>query len=354
MALYERRLHNGGKVDRMSLLEVAVSAAPLAKAPRHRRMLARFMPKRTLPTGRIPVLPGLSLRLPIGPLAGAAATPSLGRIGSLEVRLARTVGEVKEAQALRYRVFYEEMSAVPDSRALLTRRDADEFDAICDHLLVIDHAALKVGAFGRRRPPIVGTYRLLRQEVAEQHGGFYTAREFDVDTLIARHPGQRFLELGRSCVLPAYRGKRTVELLWQGVWAYVLMHGIDVMIGCASLEGTDPHRLAGALSFLHHNARAVDEWHVAALPSRHVAMDRVGRNGVDMRRALNALPPLIKGYLRLGAMIGDGAVVDYQFGTTDVCMILPVARISQRYIDFYGADAGRRDPDRAGRELETA
>lgn len=338
----------------MPLREVATSVTPIATIPGHRRMFARFMPARTLPTGRIPVLPGLSLRLPIGPLAGAAAMPSLGRIGSLEVRLARTVGEVKQAQALRYRVFYEEMSAIPDARALLTRRDADEFDAICDHLLVIDHAAPKVGAFGRRRPPIVGTYRLLRQEVAERYNGFYTSREFDVDALIARHPGQRFLELGRSCVLPAYRGKRTVELLWQGVWAYVLKHGVDVMIGCASIEGTDPHRLAGALSFLHHNARAVDEWHVAALPSRHVAMDRVGRTGVDMRQALNALPPLIKGYLRLGAMIGDGAVIDHQFGTTDVCMILPVARISQRYIDFYGADAGRRAPDRARRELETA
>lgn len=334
--------------------EFATFAAPITKTSPHPRLFARFMPKRTLPTGRIPVLPGWSLRLPIGPLADAAAMPSLGRIGSLEVRLARTVGEVKQAQALRYRVFYEEMSAVPDARAVLTRRDADEFDAICDHLLVIDHAAPKVGAFGRRRPPIVGTYRLLRQEVAERHGGFYTAREFDITALIARHPGQRFLELGRSCVLPAYRGKRTVELLWQGVWAYVLTHRIDVMIGCASLEGTDPHRLAGALSFLHHNARAGDEWHVAALPARHVAMNRMASAGVDMRQALNALPPLIKGYLRLGAMIGDGAVIDHQFGTTDVCMILPVARISQRYIDFYGADAGRRAPDRAQGELVTA
>lgn len=338
----------------MPRIETIGSAGPLAKIPQQRRLLGRFMPKRTLPTGRIPVLPGLSLRLPIGPLAGAAAMPSLGRIGSLEVRLARTVGEVKQAQALRYRVFFEEMSAVPDARALLTRRDADEFDAICDHLLVIDHAAPKIGAFGRRRSPIVGTYRLLRQEVAERHGGFYTAREFDIAPLMARHPGARFLELGRSCVLPAYRGKRTVELLWQGVWAYVLTHGVDVMIGCASLEGTDPHRLSGALSFLHHNARAVDEWHVAAVPSRHVAMNRIARDAVDARQALNSLPPLIKGYLRLGAMIGDGAVVDHQFGTTDVCMILPVARISQRYIDFYGADAGRRAPDRARRSLETA
>jgi putative hemolysin len=329
---------------------------PLTDAPAlppQRRLFARFLPKRTLPTGRIPVLPGLSLRFPVGPLLGAAQLPSLGRIGSLEVRLARTVGEVKQAQSLRYRVFYEEMSAIPDTRTVLTRRDADEYDAICDHLLVIDHAAPPVRSFGRKRPPIVGTYRLLRQEIADQHDGFYTEREFQLESLLARKSDLTFLELGRSCVLPAYRGKRTVELLWQGIWAYVLAHDIDVMIGCASLEGTDPHRLAAPLSFLHHHAPAAAEWHVAARPERHVAMNRIAQHDIDMRQALNALPPLIKGYLRLGAMIGEGAVVDHQFGTTDVCMILPVANIAQRYIDFYGPDASRHAASRT-RDLQPA
>ncbi|MDR3493087.1 MAG: GNAT family N-acetyltransferase [Ancalomicrobiaceae bacterium] len=279
--------------------------------------------------------------MPIGPLAGASRTASLGRIGELEVRLARTVGEVKRAQELRYRVFYEEMSAIADARTLLTRRDADEFDRLCDHILVIDHSRREQKAFGRKHAPVVGTYRLLRQDVAERNAGFYTEDEFDIQPLVDRHPHLRFLELGRSCVLPAYRGKRTVELLWQGVWSYVLANGIDVMFGCASLEGTDPHRLAMPLSFLHHHARAQDEWQVKALASRAIDMQRLAKEAVDPKVALHALPPLIKGYLRLGASIGDGAVIDYQFGTTDVCMVLPVSRISQRYIDFYGADAGR-------------
>lgn len=330
----------------------ASAAETVAPASRH-PLLRTFLPKRTLPAGRIPVLPGLSLRLPVGPLADAANSASLGRIGALEVRLARTVGEVRQAQALRYRVFYEEMSAVPDARTVLTRRDADEFDAFCDHLLVIDHDAPPVRRFGRSHPPIVGTYRLLRQDIADRNGGFYTQREFDLGPLLATHAGSRFLELGRSCVLPAYRGKRTVELLWQGVWAYVLKHRIDVMIGCASLEGTDPHRLATSLSFLHHHARATADWQVRAQPERFVAMNRMASEAIDMRQALSVLPPLIKGYLRLGAMIGDGAVIDHQFGTTDVCMILPVAKISQRYIDFYGADASRHAADRR-REPEPA
>ncbi len=305
-------------------------------------MMSSLLRVRTLPAGRITLLPGLPVPLPVGPLPGASRTASLGRIGSLEVRLARTVGEVKRAQELRYRVFYEEMSAIADARTLMTRRDADAFDAICDHILVIDHAASEARAFGRRQPPIVGTYRLLRQDVAERHDGFYTAEEFDIQPLLDARPDIRFLELGRSCVLPAYRGKRTVELLWQGVWSYVLANRIDAMIGCASLEGTDPYRLAMPLSFLHHHARSPDDWLVRAQPHRHVDMNRMTRDAVDPRQALHALPPLVKGYLRLGATIGEGAVIDHQFGTTDVCMVLPVAKIAQRYIDFYGADAGRR------------
>ena len=314
--------------------------APAALSPR--RLLGRIMPARHLPAGRIDLLPGLRLPAPVGRLPDVPAQASLGRIGSLEVRLARTVGEVKRAQELRYRVFYEEMSAIADARALVTRRDSDAYDAICDHILVIDHAALESKPFGKSRAKIVGTYRVLRQSVAERHDGFYSAGEYDLAPLLERRRGLEFLELGRSCVLPAYRGKRTVELLWQGIWAYVLRHRIDAMIGCASLEGTDPSRLALPLSFLHHNCAAAPDWRVRALPERYAAMDRIAPEAIDPRAALQALPPLIKGYLRIGARIGDGAVVDHQFGTTDVFIVMPVAEISPRYVTFYGADAGRR------------
>ena len=315
----------------------------LASAPRSPLgLLGKVLPQRRLPQGRVNVLPGLQLPLPMGPLEGASRDATLGRIGNLEVRLARTVGEVKRAQELRYHVFYEEMSAIADARTLMTRRDADTFDAVCDHILVLDHATPEAKPFGKSRPKIVGTYRVLRQSVAERNDGFYTAGEYDIRGLIDSKPGLEFLELGRSCVLPAYRGKRTVELLWQGVWAYVLRHRIDVMIGCASLEGTDPSRLALPLSFLHHNCTAAGEWSARALPHRYVAMDRLSKEAIDPRAALHALPPLIKGYLRIGAKVGDGAVVDHQFGTTDVFIVMPVAQIAQRYIDFYGADAGRR------------
>jgi putative hemolysin len=273
----------------------------------------------------------------------AAARPehrALGRLGELEVRLAASAGEIRRAQALRYRVFYEEMSATPDPRALSRRRDADHFDGICDHLLVLDHSALE-RPLRRARPEIVGTYRLLRQEVAHAHGGFYSEGEFDIAPLFRRKPQLRFLEVGRSCVLAPYRGTRTLELLWHGIWAYVLMHRIDVMIGCASLAGTDPDCLAAPLSFLSRVARAPDEWQVRAHDHLRVEMDRVPNATLDTRAMLRNLPPLIRGYLRLGAYIGDGAVIDRQFGTTDVLIVLPVAGINRRYIEHFGADARR-------------
>lgn len=266
--------------------------------------------------------------------------PVLGRIGSLEVRLATTAQEIRQAQKLRFKVFYEEMSAVPKGAARLSRRDVDEYDALCDHLLVLDHDT-KTGPLRRAKPKVVGTYRLLRQEVAERHQGFYTHGEYDIAPLLKAHASLRFLELGRSCVLEPYRNKRSVELLWHGIWTYVLHYRVDVMIGCASLEGTDPAALALPLSFLHHYAAAPAAWQARALPERFTRMDVLPKEQVDPRAALHALPPLVKGYLRLGATFGTGAVIDEQFGTTDVLVVLPVSAINPRYIDHFGPAANR-------------
>ena len=275
----------------------------------------------------------------LGRWRGERLTEPLGKLGTLDIRLAQTAKDVRRAQKLRYRVFYQEMAAIADARTRLARRDVDAFDTICDHLLVRDHEPNERGL--RRRPRIVGTYRLLRQQTAEGAGGFYSENEFSIRELVPRHPGLRFLELGRSCVLAPYRNKRTVELLWHGIWSYVLEHRIDVMFGCASLEGTDPDKLALQLSFLHHFARAPDAWRASALPHRHVEMNRMPKAAVDPKAALRELPPLIKGYLRLGACIGDGAVIDRQFGTTDVLIVLPVAGINARYVQHFGPGAER-------------
>ena len=295
------------------------------------------MPGRLLP-GSTPIL--LTART-AKPVAAPGLGPTLGRIGSLEVRLATKKSEIRRAQRLRYKVFYEEMAAIPSALAMFQRRDVDVYDGLCDHLLVIDHAAVKARPFRKPRPKVVGTYRLLRAERAEGGAGFYSAGEYEIGPLLDRHPEKRFLELGRSCVLKSYRNKRTVELLWHGIWSYVLHHRIDAMIGCASLDGTDPDRLSLPLSFLHHHARAPESWRARAVPERHIRMDRLALEAVDPKAALAALPPLVKGYLRLGARFGDGAVIDRQFGTTDVLVVLPVSAISARHIRHFGAEATR-------------
>jgi L-ornithine Nalpha-acyltransferase len=283
--------------------------------------------------GLLPHLQAFS-GLQVGAARALRPQQSLGRIGNLEVRLAQSAAEIRQAQKLRYRVFYQEGSALADPGRLFARRDVDAFDAICDHLLVLDHAAAKLK---RGKPVVVGTYRLLRQSIADDFGGFYTASEFDIAPLLSRHRDLKFLELGRSCVLPAYRNKRTVELLWQGIWTYVTQNSLDVMFGCASLDGTDPARLALPLSFLYHYCRAPDSWQARALPERHVEMNLMSKEAVDPKAALRSLPPLIKGYLRLGCHIGDGAVIDHQFGTTDVLIILPVSALSSRYTEHFAA-----------------
>jgi len=254
---------------------------------------------------------------------------TLARSGQFELKLAVTKKEISKAQKLRYRVFFEEGHAIPDAYTRLRRRDICRFDSICDHLIVVDHASPK--------RKVVGCYRLLRQEVAQANGGFYSAQEFDIAPLLARHSDKRFLELGRSCVAAEYRGKRVLELLWRGLWLYASHHACDVMIGCASLPGSDANLHQGALAFLRDHAAAPAEWRASALPARRANV--IAETQVEARRTLAALPPLVKGYLRVGAYFGDGAVIDREFGTTDVLVIVPMDRIDPRYVDHFSAGA---------------
>jgi putative hemolysin len=276
-------------------------------------------------------------RFPLFPLRKPVKV--YGKIGNLEVRLARSIADIKRAQRLRFDVFYKEMAAVPDARTLLKKRDEDEYDAICDHLLVIDKTTERSAKRPwPRRSKVVGTYRVLLQDVAEKNQGFYTQGEYDIAPLIAKKRAtHHFMELGRSCVLKPYRNRRTVELLWQGLWTYVREHGATVMIGCASFPGIDPKAHALALSFLHHYSLAPKEWLVSAHPELRVDMNMMPKEEVNAKEAIKHMPPLIKGYLRLGAYIGDGAVVDKQFGTTDVLIIMPVEAIDSRYFTHFGA-----------------
>ena len=262
----------------------------------------------------------------------------------LEVRLATSPAEIDAAQALRYRVFYEEMGAHPSPRAAAERRDRDSFDNHCDHLLIIDHER------GNGSDAVIATYRLLRRCQAARHGGFYSATEFDISPLLA-HRGE-ILELGRSCVDASYRTGANMQLMWRGIADYVLRHEITLLFGCASLPGTEIEKLGPALAYLHQNHLAPPSLRARALADRYVNMDLFPMDKIDTeaavaqvyaRSAVAALPPLVKGYLRVGGFVGDGAVIDHQFDTTDVCIVVLTDGVTDKYFKHFLRRGGGGD-----------
>ena len=179
----------------------------------------------------------------------------------------------------------------------------------------------------------------MRDEAARAGPGFYSASEYDLAPILAA--GRRSVELGRSCVAAKHRGGPAMHLLWNGLAAYVLERRIELLFGVASFPGTDPEPLAEALSLLHHDHLAPPDLRVRAQPSHALAMDLMPRADIDAPRALQAIPPLIKAYLRVGGFVGDGAFVDRAFNTIDVCVIMDTARMTARYADFYKRGRGR-------------
>lgn len=252
------------------------------------------------------------------------------RAGPLRIRLAESSSEIGASQRLRFRIFYEEMAARPSELMAAERRDLDSFDEYCDHLLVFDESA----AAGPNR--VVGTYRLMRRAGAQQCGRFCSADEYDISKLLSY--SDEILELGRSCVDPKYRDGRTMQLLWRGIAAYVFHYRIAILFGCASLPGVVPGRLAVPLSYLHHNHLAPLALRTRARDARYVDMAMLAPGDIEQCKALRAVPPLIKGYLRLGGFVGDGAVIDHQFGTTDVCIVVKTDRVTEKYYRHYATN----------------
>jgi putative hemolysin len=242
----------------------------------------------------------------------------------LDLRLVRAGPELEAAQTLRFEVFYREMGAHPTPEMLLLGRDFDRYDTIADHLVVVDLDRSP----DRTRPCVVGCYRMLRGSVATRHGGFYTSGEFDLAGV--RAPYGEIMELGRSCVHADYRSGAVMQLLWRGIADYLEAFDVGLMLGCASLPGTEPEPLAEVLSYLHHYHLAPPEVRPRAVPSRFVRTNRLPREQINERQVFRNLPPLLRGYLSIGGMIGEGAVVDHEFNTTDVCLVLPTPVVQAR------------------------
>jgi len=270
-----------------------------------------------------------------GPFEGRLEQwPVLAVSGALEVRLAETEHEIEQAQRLRYTVFYEEMSAIPSPQMRESGRDFDKYDDVCDHLLVVDRDAHDEDG----QPLVVGTYRLTRKKDADKVGGFYTSSEYDLSPMLKGLAADtKYLELGRSCILKSYRARPgTMQLLWKGLMAYVARFDIDLMFGCASLPGIDVTEMALPLSYLHHFHPMPEHLRVKARPELFVDMNRMAKEAIDEREGIRSLPAMLKGYVRAGCCIGDGAVIDRQFSTTDVFIYFPLSGLDPRYKSRFG------------------
>jgi len=248
------------------------------------------------------------------------------------LKLAASESDLRAAQRLRYRVFVEELGAdgadVDHSLGL----ERDRFDPHLDHLLLLDRNR-------EAAERVVGVYRLLRGEVAERIGQFYSEDEYDLRVL--RENGRRLLELGRSCVHADYRGGPAMYELWAGLVDYVSRHNIEILFGVASFHGTDIDSLAEPLSYLHHRYLAPPDLRVEVRSESAQPMNRLRPEAIDRRAAMLAMPALIKAYLRLGGYVGQGAWIDHAFNTTDVCMIIDTERLSpiQRKIYTRGRES---------------
>lgn len=244
------------------------------------------------------------------------------------LRLARDARDLRAAQRLRYGVFVEELGAdgpLVDHQARLER---DRFDDIFDHLLLIDN----------RRDPglledVVGVYRLLPSDRLGPGGRFYSEEEYDLAPL--RATGRKLLELGRSCVHPDHRGGTAMFHLWNGLADYVLERGIEILFGVASFHGTDIARLTPSLAYLHHHHLAPPALRVRAREPGFQRMDLLPPDQLDRKAAMAATPALIKAYLRLGGFVGEGAWIDRDFNTTDVCLVMDTRRMSERHRGYY-------------------
>jgi putative hemolysin len=249
--------------------------------------------------------------------------------GRFTVRLAESEADVAAAQRLRYKVFVEEMGAEASPEARAERRERDAFDPYFDHLLLIDNEAAAEDS-------VAGVYRLMTGSMARRGIGFYGAGEYDLSALA--RTGRETLELGRSCVDAKHRGGAGMHLLWTGLGQYVSERGVEIMFGVASFHGADPAPLAQPLSYLHHHHRAPEDLRVRALPEHFVRMDILPRESVSKIEAMKRIPALIKAYLRLGGFVGEGAFVDRQFNTVDVCLLMDTARMVDRYRAFYSRE----------------
>jgi putative hemolysin len=250
-------------------------------------------------------------------------------VDNFVIKIAEKKSELKKAQALRYSVFYKEKKAIPTISKKILRLDYDKVDKFADHLIVIDKNRKGI------KNKIVGTYRLLRGDVAAHCGGFYTSSEFDLSKILNSYKNNQILELGRSCVHQDYRNGTIMHILWKAIAEYVKSYDIKILLGCASFHGTDVMKYTNELSYLRKNFSLPDELSVKSLDTKiYPVYTEINSKTNDLRTFVK-LPPLIKGYLRIGGKVSHDCFVDHKFNTIDLCVIVTTDNIDEKYKKKY-------------------
>jgi L-ornithine Nalpha-acyltransferase len=247
------------------------------------------------------------------------------KFGNYVIKLAETKSELKKAQALRYSIFYKEKKAKPSILKQMLGLDFDKVDKFADHLILVDK--------GNNAPknPIIGTYRLIRGDVSANFGGFYTSSEFNLSNILNRYKHSQVLELGRSCVHKDYRNGTAMNLLWKAIAEYVKLYDVKIILGCASFSGTNINKFSNELSYLQENFSLSDDLSVKSLDKNVYPDYKKTKNNVDNFRTFAKLPPLIKGYIRVGGKVSNSVYVDYNFNTIDLCVIIKIDNIDKKY-----------------------
>ena len=245
--------------------------------------------------------------------------------GDFIIKLAEKKSELKKAQSLRYSVFYNEKKAIPTLAKKILALDYDKVDKFADHIIIIDKARKDI------KNKIVGTYRLIRGDVCARFGGFYTSSEFNISNILNSYNHSQILELGRSCVHKDYRNGSTMSLLWKAIAEYVKVYDIKILLGCASFPGTDINKFSHELSYLRKNFSLPDDLSVISLDKNNYQVYGKNITNLNNLRTFAKLPPLIKGYLRVGGKVSNSFYVDYNFNTIDLCVVVKISSIVKKY-----------------------
>ena len=219
------------------------------------------------------------------------------------------------------------MSAEPTAEVARCRREVDAYDIQAEHILIRERA----------HGTLIACYRLMRRARLPAGAPFYSESEFDLSRLLAHPLAADSLELSRACVAKSYRTMRVPALLLHAIGYYIQYHGVRLLFGCGSFPGTDPDALAMSLSWVWHHHLAPEPLRGRALEHLYEPMNRVPKDALTAKKALHIMPPLLKGYLRMGCFVGDGAVIDHRFKTTDILMVLPISddAVDRRYYRRY-------------------